>query len=527
MDSGTIISILGVLLFVGGGLAILALIGKTDEIKELKQNIDKLMRSFHELDEQAKIIVKTDLELNKTQEELDKRLNDLNTLQKASRLISTTLDKDEIFNRLEQPLFSDLGYERNIIFLYDKDRILHCRISAGFSPQEIIHIVASVSNDQNLSSALREGQAFSSAMSAEKTAEKINHLFGVEHFILSPVLSQDGVIGIIFVGNRSDAAPVTESDMELLSILANQIGQSLENAQLFEQVYHSRQDLESTVQDRTKQLASALEEVKRISKIKSEFISAVSHELRTPLTSIKGYASILMTGKIGDIPPEVKDRLEKINKHSDNLVKLINDLLDISRIESGRIEMNYVRTKPAAMIESVRDLLTPQMKDKEIQFIANVPPDMPDFFVDNNQVERVFINLVGNAIKFTPAQGKITVKAMKEKDILHFSVTDTGIGITEDELAKLFEEFYRVENEINQNVKGTGLGLALAKKIVEAHKGKIWVESAFGKGTTFHFTIPIGQETIKTSKIRKPGEPPRLSGFQDTNQPNPDGPENK
>ena len=143
------------------------------------------------------------------------------------------------------------------------------------------------------------------------------------------------MLGIIFAGNRGDAFPVTEGDEELISILADQIGQAVENARLFEQVYRSSQALELKVQDRTKQLSSALEEVKKISKTKSEFISAVSHELRTPLTSIKGYAALLIAGKIGEIPDKVKERLEKINKHSDNLVKLINDLLDIARIESG------------------------------------------------------------------------------------------------------------------------------------------------------------------------------------------------
>jgi signal transduction histidine kinase len=335
----------------------------------------------------------------------------------------------------------------------------------------------------------------------KQKAEKLAHLFNAGHFILTPILSQDGAIGFVFVGNRADALPINESDTELLSILANQIGQSLENAELFEQVYRSRQALESTVQDRTKQLASALEEVQQISQTKSEFISAVSHELRTPLTSIKGYAALLMTGKIGSIPPEVKDRLEKINKHSDNLVKLINELLDISRIESGRTEMNFSEIKATKMIDNVRDLLTPQLKDKGVELITDVPDAVPPILVDSSHFERVFINLIGNAIKFTPKDGTITVKAEKDKDDILFSVTDTGIGIKEDDLQKLFEEFYRVENEINQNVKGTGLGLALAKKIVEVHGGTMWVTSKVGEGTTFFFTVPC--EPIKTKSSPK------------------------
>jgi signal transduction histidine kinase len=493
IDTITAISVMGVILFVAACIFVLILIGKNDQVEELKTSINKLMRSFNELDEQAKIIVRTDLELNKTQEELDKRLNDLNALQKASRLISTTLDKDEIFTRLEQPLFTELGYEKDMIMMFDKEKKLHCRIEIGFSQQETLHIISSIAKDQNLLSAIKEGVSFSSSDSNKQRSEKLAHLFGVEYFILSPILNQDGVIGFIFVGNRSDSLPINESDVELLSILSNQIGQSLENAELFEQVYRSRQDLESTVQDRTKQLASALEEVQKISRTKSEFISAVSHELRTPLTSIKGYASLLMTGKIGDIPPEVKDRLEKINKHSDNLVKLINELLDIARIESGRTEMNFAEIKVGKLVDNIRDLLTPQMKEKEIQFVAEIPPELPPILVDNSHFERVLINLIGNAIKFTPQNGTITVKAERDKESILFAVSDTGIGIKEDDLKRLFDEFYRVENEINQSVKGTGLGLALAKKIVEAHKGQIWVTSKVGQGTIFHFTVPIEQ----------------------------------
>ncbi len=496
-----LLSIVGVILFVTIGTLIFLLIFKNEQVNELKRAVQKMTRSFNDLDEQAKLIVKTDLELNKAQEELDRRLNGLNALQKTSRLISTTLDEEEIFRRLDQPLMNELGFEKNLILMYDADKKLHCRVESGFSKEEIIYILSQMEKDRNLSTALREGHTFSSASSPKQRKDRLSQLFDVEHFILAPILTQEGIIGILFVGNRSGASAATEGDEEMLSILANQIGQSLENAQLFEQVYRSRQELESKIQDRTKQLASALEDVRNISKMKSDFISAVSHELRTPLTSIKGYASLLMTGKIGTVSPEVKDRIAKINKHSDSLVKMINDLLDISRIESGRVEMHFTPINIVALIENVRDLLTPQMKEKNIQFISQVVPNLPSLMVDKSQFERVFINLVGNAIKFTPTDiGKITVSANQEKDAIIFSVSDNGIGIKDNDLNKLFDEFYRVENEINQQVKGTGLGLSLARKIVEAHQGKIWVNSKVGEGTTFSFSIPIERPLAKTAE---------------------------
>ncbi len=492
-DVLTILGIGGILFFTVVAILIFFLLVKIDQVKDLRGAFQKMARSFDELDEQAKLIVKTDLELNKAQEELDRRLNGLNSLQKASRLISTTLDQDEIFRRLDQSLISELGFEKNLVLMLEKSNNLKCRIGSGFSQEEIAYILSHLEKESGLMLALREGHSFSSLSSPKQRKEKIIELFNVEHFILIPILTQAGMIGVVFVGNHSGASSMTEGDEELLSILANQIGQSLENAQLFEQVYRSRQELESKIQERTKQLAAALEELKKISKLKSEFVSAVSHELRTPLTSIKGYASILITGKVGDIPPEVRERLEKINKHSDNLVKLINDLLDISRIESGRAEMKFILYDVGSIAENVRDLLAPQMREKGIQFKTEIAAGLPEIMMDLSQIERVLINLMGNAIKFTPPQGTITFRAQRDKEMVVFSVTDTGIGIKEDEIPKLFNEFYRVENEINQKVKGTGLGLVLAKKIIEAHHGKIGVTSKLKEGTTFSFTLPLTQ----------------------------------
>ncbi|MFA5088890.1 MAG: ATP-binding protein [Candidatus Omnitrophota bacterium] len=493
IDWPTVFNYLSALLFLIIAVLVYFLIDKIEETKQLKESINKLKRAFNELDEQAKLIVKTDLELNKAQEELDKRLKGLEALQKTSRLITTTLDENEIFVRLGQPLMTDLGFEKNLIMVYEGRNKLECRAESGFSSNEVNCILQHLEKENSLNLALREGHTFSSVSSPKQRKEQIVQLFGVEHFVLAPILSQNGIVGIVFVGNRSDASAVTEGDEELISILANQIGQSLENTRLFEQVYRSSQALESKVQERTKQLASALENVQEISKNKSEFISAVSHELRTPLTSIKGYAALLITGKLGDIPEQVKDRLEKINKHSDNLVKMINDLLDIARIESGRAEMNFKKQKIVPIIESVHDLLTPQMKEKSINWNIETPQDTPEILIDGSQIERVFINLIGNAIKFNPANGKINIKIQYDKDNMTIETSDTGIGISEENIPKLFTEFYRVENEENQGVKGSGLGLALAKQIIEAHRGKIWVTSKLHAGSTFHLQLPLNE----------------------------------
>ena len=481
------------------------LIGKSEEHKDLKNSLAKIMNSFNELDEQAKLIVKTDLELNKTQEELDRRLMGLNTLQNISRTISRTLDEQEIFQKVNKDIAAELGFANLLVLTYDENTILRTRVNIGFDPARIEQIQSKLGLDAEFLAALKDGTTFSSLNTSQKTKTYIIQLFENEHFILSPLLTQRGVAGILFVGNRYNTSVITEGDEELIAILASQLTQSLENSQLFEQVYRSTQMLETKVSERTKELLQALKDVEDISKKKTEFISAVSHELRTPLTSIKGYASILMTGKVGEIPDAVKERLHKINIHSDNLVKLINDLLDISRIESGRVEMKATPQNIRPMLDTIADLLTPQLKDKGVSLKLNIPAAMPVIAYDTSQLDRVFINLISNAIKFTPAGGSITVNAHPNlaRQEAVFEVADTGIGIKKEDIVRIFDEFYRVDNEINMKVTGSGLGLALAKNIIEAHDGRIWVTSEVGQGTTFHFTLPFQQKSKEVSKQPK------------------------
>lgn len=462
---------------------------KSKQTNQLKQSLNKLKRSFDQLDEQAKLIVKTDLELNKTQEELDKKITALFTLQKISRLLSTTLDEKEIFKR-SQSIASELGFEKCFIVMREGQRKFSLKMSRGYQESELDRILNLFENDPILVKVTKEGGILSSINVSDPNKNRLASSLGVLYFIIAPIITQDGIEGALFVGNNTSSSLLTEGEEETISILATQFGQSLENARLFEQVYSSQHELEARIKERTKELADALEELKIISKMKSDFVSAVSHELRTPLTSIKGYASILIEGKAGNIPDFVKERLEKINKHSDGLVRLINDLLDIARIESGKVEMKFETENIKDIVENVADLLSPQIKEKQIRLTLEIPDTLAKVCIDHSQIERVLINLVGNALKFTPEKGNITVRAKETNEKIQIDVQDTGIGIPEDAKEKIFSEFYRVDNLINQSLKGSGLGLTLVKYIIEAHKGRIWVESQPDKGSCFSFTLP-------------------------------------
>ncbi|MCM8766113.1 MAG: GAF domain-containing sensor histidine kinase [Candidatus Omnitrophica bacterium] len=454
---------------------------------------EKLRQAYNELDEQAKLIVRTDLQLNKTQQELDKKINGLYTLHEMGRNINMTFDVEEVFNSLKENFIQKLGFEKFLIFLLDEnDKKLKCRRAIGFSEEEILQIKEKAENFATFKNLIQNGKPVlvERPETANFEEKEIGEFLKLRSFIIVPIYLKELIIGLVVIGNESLYSRVTEGDVELISILANQIAQGIENSRLYEQLWHSYQELELRVKERTKELARTNEELKRLNQIKSEFVASVAHELRTPLTSIKGYASILATGKLGEMSPEQRERLERIDRHSSELAKLINDLLDISRIESGKIGMDIKEIPLNELLKNILELINPQAEEKNIEVSWEIKNDIHTLFADYDHIRRVFINLLGNAIKFTPPKGKISISIYRENGYIRTDISDTGIGIAPEDLSKIFTEFFRADNPINREKKGTGLGLSLCKKIVEAHKGRIWVDSILGKGTTFSFVIP-------------------------------------
>jgi len=476
---------------------VMLLISKGDKLKQLQGSVENLKKSLDEMDEQAKLIVRTDMELNKTQDELDKKMSGLYALQQLSRQISTTLEEAQIFKILKEGSgLQELGFEKVCAFLWgERQEKFLLQTDIGYMEEEVEALKSAVNeNKEKYLALIKDGRAVASTAAPTIIdggfKEKVNNAFRVESFIIAPVLPKEGNKGFLLAGTRAIDTVINEGDKELIGILANQLGEALENARLFEKTWRAQQELEEKVKGRTSELSQALEEVKVASKRKSDFISAVSHELRTPLTSIKGYASILLAGKLGEMPLEIRDRLDKINRHSDELVHMVNELLDIARIESGRVSMKREQAELKNIAAAAVELLSVQAKEKNIDLSFDVPQEANDVFADQEQIKRVLINLVGNAVKFTPAKGKIAIAAHKTDAVVQVDVADTGYGIPEEAQEAIFEEFYRVDNEINQQVKGTGLGLSLVKRIIEAHDGKIWVKSKLGSGSVFSFTLP-------------------------------------
>src|SRR5215472_9717505 len=226
-------------------------------------------------------------------------------------------------------------------------------------------------------------------------------------------------------------------------------------------------------------------------RIKDEFVSLVSHELRTPLTSIKGYVDLLIDGDAGEVTEEQKEFLEIVKNNSDRLVMLVNDLLDVSRIEAGRINLRLQPVDLAGSIGEVATSLRPLMEQKGQSLKLELPEDLPNVMADRDRVTQIVTNLLSNAHKYTLEGGAVTVRVQVGTDEVQVAVSDTGVGMTPDERDKLFTKFLRAQNPATQDVSGTGLGLNIVKSLVDKQGGRIWVTSEPMKGSTFTFTIPI------------------------------------
>jgi signal transduction histidine kinase len=263
----------------------------------------------------------------------------------------------------------------------------------------------------------------------------------------------------------------TPEDRRLAGLIAEQVAVMIERSRLYER------------------LKSANEKLEQINHLKNEFISMVSHELRTPLTTIKGYVSIVLSGETGPLKEQQRYFLETSDRAIDRLTLLVSDLLDISRLEAGQIQMQLRPISLADVVSRVGINFAPQLKAQGLEFHVNIPDTLPMLLADPHRLTQIFDNLLSNAIKFTE-KGGITVSAADKGDFIMISVKDTGIGLPKAEQDRIFDKFYQVKVGGAWPAKGTGLGLAIVKSIVESHRGKVWVESETGKGAEFRFLIP-------------------------------------
>jgi signal transduction histidine kinase len=310
---------------------------------------------------------------------------------------------------------------------------------------------------------------------------------GVRTSLAMPLLRQGAPIGVILI-RRKEVRPFTEKQIELLKTFADQAVIAIENVRLFHET-----------QDKNRQLQIANERLQELDRLKSDFVANVSHELRTPLTAIKGAVDLVLREVAGPLTEKQIHYLTRVRSNTQHLAGLINDLLDLSKIEEGKIELQAERVSLGGLIHEVMETLKPIAAEKLIALEVTLEPSML-VWADRDKVTQVLTNLLGNAIKFTPPHGRVMVSSMiQDKDWMQVSVSDTGPGISSNERERIFDKFYQVSSNGEVKPKGTGLGLAISKGLVELHGGKIWVESNPGSGSQIHFTLPIANSAAKAN----------------------------
>ena len=296
-------------------------------------------------------------------------------------------------------------------------------------------------------------------------------------FIL-PVRKAQSFLGRVAKGDFSTTVTVDNRD-EFGELAAQMNRMSAELHRLYEEQQAGARQLEMV----NTQLA-------RASQAKSEFLANMSHELRTPMNAILGFTEMILDDIYGEVPPDIRGPIEDVRTCGQQLLRLINDVLDLSKIEAGRMELSLTDYSVQEVVETARTSLRSLAAEKGLEFTADVQADVPLAYGDGKRITQCLTNLVGNALKFTK-QGRVAVSARLDGDRVVYSVADTGIGIPADQLDQIFGEFRQVDASISREFGGTGLGLSITKTFVELHGGRIWVESEPGRGSTFRFAIPL------------------------------------
>lgn len=437
-------------------------------------------------------------ELYKRNAELAVRNKTMALLRKLDEISLATTDMRDMARKMADAIATELGYEIVAIAVTDtKESVLKWYALSSAMPalQEALQ----TANQTPLETAFDEKILSTETLHEEKphfadtlakvyplafvskiqTAENKNE--PITESILQPLRFGKEVLGIFIVSASRSLKSLSPYEQEAIAGLTGLIALALYKAKIYA-------DLQNT----SAKLAEANDKLKELDKAKSEFLSIASHQLYTPLTALRGYLSMLLEGDFGVLAEKQKPVFDILSKSTERLITLIKDLLDISRIESGRLELRLESIDLAEMADTlVRDLM-PNAMNKKLQLTFNKPAQpLPHVIVDAQRLRQVMLNFIDNAIKYT-VKGNIDVDLKQEKEELIFSVTDTGRGLSKDEIVKLFTKFTRVGGSQRLHTEGTGLGLYVAKQIVNEHHGNVEVASpGHGQGSTFSMRLPI------------------------------------
>jgi signal transduction histidine kinase len=412
--------------------------------------------------------------------ELAQSVEELRALGEVSRAVNSTLDLETVLSTIVAKAVQLSGTEAGAIYVYSKWRQqFRLRATYGMSDELIRAIRSQASHliDTPLGEAVRRREPVQVPDLRNEPPLPVHDIIlkaGYRAVLIVPLLRPDRIVGALVV-RRREPGEFPKATIDLLTTFAEQSVLAIQNARLF-----------SEIEEKSRQIEIA-------SRHKSQFLANMSHELRTPLNSVLGFTEMLADGLYGELPARAKTALEKVQNNGRHLLGLINDVLDLSKIEAGQLALALDDYSVAQVVNSVVTSTESLARAKGLALGAEVAPGLPIGRGDERRLTQVLINLVGNAIKFTDA-GSVHISARVVDGFFEIAVRDTGPGIAPADQTRIFEEFQQVDDSSTRKKGGTGLGLAISRRIVEMHGGDITVESELGKGSTFRVMVPVRAE---------------------------------
>ncbi len=419
-------------------------------------------------------------ELQARTRELARSVEELKALGEVGRAVSSTLDLQTVLATIVARAVQLSGTDGGAIYEFDETaQEFELRATQGMSA-EVIEAIREARirlGESAVGRAALNREPEQIADIHDEPAYALRHIMeraGFRAFLAVPLLREERIIGALVVRRREPGA-FPEETVKLMQTFAAQSVLAIQNARLFREI-----------EEKGQQLAIA-------SRHKSQFLANMSHELRTPLNAILGYSELILDNIYGEVPGKIREVMERVDKSGRHLLGLINDVLDLSKIEAGQLTLALAEYSMNEVVQTVFTAVESLAAEKKLALRVAVAPDLPPGRGDERRLTQVLLNLVGNAIKFTEA-GEVRIDAAASDGAFVVSVADTGPGISETDQQKIFQEFQQADSSSTRKKGGTGLGLSIAKRIIELHGGRLWVESRPGRGSTFAFTLPVRVE---------------------------------
>ena len=415
--------------------------------------------------------------LRERTDELGQLVEELRALGEISQAVNSTLDLQTVLSTIVAKAVQLSGTDAGAIYVFDgAQREFHLRSTYGME-QELIDALAGQHiglDEPNVAQAFRQPEPIQVADLQDAIHTDLNEIMlraGYRARLVAPLTRGEDVVGMLVVRRRTPGA-FSQNTVELMKTFAAQSALAIQNARLFHEIEDKGRELEIA------------------SRHKSQFLANMSHELRTPLNAILGYTELVLDAIYGEVPEKMRGVLERVQTNGKHLLGLINDVLDLSKIEAGQLTLSLSDYSLANLVHGVYAAVEPLAAKKNLALTTKIAPSLPAGHGDERRLSQVLLNLVGNAIKFTD-KGEVAIEASLADGSFRLAVRDSGPGIAAADQVKIFEEFQQVDNTLTKQKGGTGLGLAISKRIVEMHGGRIVVDSEVGRGSTFTIKLPV------------------------------------